>query len=273
MMTSTERAKRQAPGVFNGLLYREWLQHGNAILNMVGIWIVCLWVLPVFYNPGWILAFGVLYSAYIAPRLAGSDTIEGSQEFTFTLPPTRKQRYFLRMLLGGSFLLFFVIVGLAAIAFSLPQLVWSQIVESTLTRPFQIASDLVYIFSFIVPICVFLVTFTYASIVNSRNLTSEAAVSSIMICGLLLLIGSVFEHFMIKNQTGVISLPLLAVSSVTISFFGYFAYLGKDGTYKPAPIEKRGSWAIVIIVIIALVVLAILASLLTVSTPHSSRVN
>src|SRR5215831_3997293 len=79
--------------VFGGLMWCEWYAHSKLLLFFLAAWLACVWVLPLYGNPAWILLFGTFYAILAGPIYGGSDTLEGVEEFTLALPPTRRQRY------------------------------------------------------------------------------------------------------------------------------------------------------------------------------------
>src|SRR6266436_2831851 len=46
----------------HGLLWCEWYAHSKLLLFFLAAWLSCVWVLPLYANPAWILLFGALYS-------------------------------------------------------------------------------------------------------------------------------------------------------------------------------------------------------------------
>ena len=80
-------------GAAGGLLWCEWYAHGKLLLFFLGTWLACVWVLPLYANPAWILLFGGLYALVAGPIYGGSDTIEGCEEFAFALPPSCIRRF------------------------------------------------------------------------------------------------------------------------------------------------------------------------------------
>ena len=52
-----------APGVnvYSGLLWREWLAHGEIVLGFLAAYLVLGWVLEIFFHPGFVLGFGAIF--------------------------------------------------------------------------------------------------------------------------------------------------------------------------------------------------------------------
>src|SRR5207247_3890178 len=86
----------------------------------------------------WILLFGGLYALVAGPIYGGSDTIEGCEEFTFALPPTRSERYLARLAVGGGTVLLFTALDLLALGLDLPQILAKLYVNTGLIRPWPV---------------------------------------------------------------------------------------------------------------------------------------
>src|SRR5437867_5838888 len=72
--------------ILKGLLWAEWYAHSKLVLSFLTLWLVCVWVLPIFAHPGWILLLGFIFAFIGGPLYGGGDVIEGCEEFTFSLP-------------------------------------------------------------------------------------------------------------------------------------------------------------------------------------------
>src|SRR5262245_12573713 len=90
---SAEEGRASPRAVWRGLLWAEWFAHSQLLLVFRGVWLVGVWTLPFFANPGWILLLGPLYALMAGPLYGGGDLLEGCEEFTFALPPTRYERF------------------------------------------------------------------------------------------------------------------------------------------------------------------------------------
>src|SRR5690606_24658599 len=60
---------RTSPG--NGLLWAEWFAHRRLLVIFLAVWLVGVWVPPLFTHPGWILVLGPLYAFVAGPVYGG----------------------------------------------------------------------------------------------------------------------------------------------------------------------------------------------------------
>src|SRR4051812_39795500 len=114
-------ARRGDLQVWKGLLWSEWFAHSRLLLVFLGVWLVAVWTLPLFTHAGWILLLGALYALMAGPIYGGGDVLEGSEEFTFALPPTRGERFLSRLVVGIGTLLILCGMNAVALGFDLPQ--------------------------------------------------------------------------------------------------------------------------------------------------------
>ena len=243
--------------VFRGLLWRQWLAHGNTVLSFLALWLVCGWVLQIFFHPGWILGFGVLYAFWAGPALGGGDAAEGSEEFSFSLPPTRGERYLAGLALGGGTLLAFLVLGLLTIALDLPQILWGLFVNSGFTEPFPPCEPrFLYALAFFCPLAAFAFSFAIASAAESRGLISYVWLLSGLITGAVVGGGFLCEQWLWHELNGFVSCPaLLALGALGLQA-GYLAYVRKEGVSRPAPMGgKSRGWVWVVLVMLVLVML------------------
>ena len=122
--------------ILQGLLWREWLLHREELTWIFSAWLLGVWVVPI-HPMIFLIPFGVLSACILAPSFGGSDAAEGSEEFSFALPPSRSQRFMVRLGLGGGTLLGLLAIALVAALFNLPQALWSLVFESGYTAPFR----------------------------------------------------------------------------------------------------------------------------------------
>ena len=63
--------------VWKGLLWSEWFAHSQILLIFLAVWLLAVWMLPLFTHPGWILLLGGLYALMAGPMYGGGDVLEG----------------------------------------------------------------------------------------------------------------------------------------------------------------------------------------------------
>ncbi len=255
---------RKAGGVniVKGLLWREWLTHGNLVKQCLTAWLLFGWVLLIFSSPGWILAFGVIYALFAGRAFGGSEVAEGLEEFSFSLPPRRAQRYLVRLALGGGSLLFFITFGLLAIALDLPQILWGIFVESGFTESFPpCGENIKYVAAFAWPVAVFAFSFAFAAVARSRSTASSAWLFGALSAGAIYTAGYIIESALRVNVKGPITNFLLLIGSAAILYVGYRAYVVKEGVARPTPMQGRSYsrwWVYFVAAIVILFLLTIL---------------
>src|SRR5947209_6346232 len=168
--TSTEPVK-SSNRVWRGLLWSEWFAHSQLLLIFLAVWLIAVWTLPLFTHPGWVLVLGPLYAIMAGPIYGGGDILEGCEEFTFALPPTRAERYCSRLFVGLGTLLILCLMNVIALGLDLPQILARLYVETGLIKPLpQIKPGLLCGLVLALPVAVFAFAFTMSSITHSRSL-------------------------------------------------------------------------------------------------------
>lgn len=258
-MTTMEPQER----VIRGLLYKEWLAHRNLIVGFWALWLVCGLVLPVFHHPGWISGLGSFYALLAGLAIGGMDATEGSEEFAFSLPATRKQMYLTRLALLGGNLVALLAAGLLAIAFNVSQHLWGLIVESGLTEPFPTVQGLWYAFAFCVPLATGACAFVPASLAKSRGAVTNAAISGIFVPGIFLIAGMMAERFLWHRTNGWITCPALLMLTATMLALGFYRFTRKEGVSRPAAVGggNRRLWIVVAVLLGGLVLMFLLRRL------------
>jgi hypothetical protein len=236
-------ARTEGVHVWKGLLWREWLAHRNLVVNALAVWLVCGWVLLIFSHPGFIIAFGVLYAFLAGALFGGGDAAEGSEEFSFALPPTRQERYVARLLLGGATVLGFTVLGNLAIALDLPQKLWGLVVNSGFTEPFPPCEPrFIYALAIALPIAVFACAFALATHARSPGLVWMSWLLSGLVVGILLGVGLWVEHLLWQEFNGYVSTTALLAAAPLALLAGSIAYQRKEGISRPAPMRGRSAW-------------------------------
>ena len=252
---SAAGAERKATlNVYRGLLWREWLAQRNLVITSLAVWLACGWVLLLFYHPGFIIAFGVIYALLAGPRLGGADAAEGSEEFAFALPPTRAERYLARLALGGSTVLLFTVLGVVTIALDMPQTVWGLFVNSGFTEPFPACQErFLYPLAVAIPFAVFAFSFALAATAGTRGMVGMAWFLGGVLAGAAVGLAFLGEWALWGEINGYISVLALFALAPLALLAGYLRYVVKEGVSRPA--AARGAslaWVVVVVVAVFL---------------------
>lgn len=247
----------------HGLLWREWLLHQGELRWVFAAWLLGVWVVPI--HPGFfLLPFGVISALLLAPSFGGADAQEESEEFSFALPPTRSQRYLVRLGLGGGPLLAMLGLGLLAGALDLPQRVWGLFFESGFTAsfgpmPYSFAAAL----SVAAPAAVFGEAFAAGS--SSRNPTgmNYLWIRALFVVGMVLMGDFFVEGMLFRHPTGWIACPVLAGWAVIRLAWAYRDYRWKEGVsgLPRLTVQTRSgsrTWVVLLVILAVIVLLAVL---------------
>lgn len=211
------------------LLRAEWLAHRTLLSGAFSIWFVGIWVLPACIHPGILFAFGILYALLVPGQVAGADVADGSEEFRLSLPLSRSDYYLTRLALSGLPLLVFQGIGVVALFFELPQLLWSLFVESGLNQTPDLVKPLASFYALVTPLAVF--SFAFALAANFRNPkdVGSSPVLAIMLIGMTAFLGRLLQArlFFFSGWSGV-TLVLLSLSVPLSLTVGYRAFCEKE---------------------------------------------
>src|SRR5436190_8626490 len=222
-------APRRGWRVVRGLLWCEWYAHGQLLLLSLAAWLACVWVLPLYANPAWILLFGGLYAIVAGPIYGGADTIYGCEEFTFALPPTRGERYLARLAVGGGALLLFTALDLLALGLDLPQILAKLYVDTGLIRPRPVfESGLLPGLMVVLPFAVFAFSFVLSAVAHSRALVLTAWFWAALFALATLQLGFWYEELVWDKLNGFFSCPVLAWLAMAALWGGHRAYARKQ---------------------------------------------
>ena len=243
-VVAPENSTRNKWKAIHGLLWCEWYAHSKLLLFFLAAWLSCVWVLPLYANPAWILLFGALYALVAGPIYGGSDTIDGSEEFTFALPPTRGERYLARLSVGGGTLLLFTALDLLALGLDLPQILAKLYVDTGLIRPRPVfESGLLPGLMVAFPFAVFAFSFVLSAIAHSRALVLTAWFWAALLALATLQLGFWYEELVWDKLNGFFSCPLLALLATTVLWGGHRVYARKEVGHHTHP--ARGAlWLI-----------------------------
>ena len=226
-----------------GQLWCEWYAHSRFLLTCVALWLVGIWVLPLYAGPAGILLFSGVYALWAGPLFGGSDTIDACEEFSFALPPTRRERYLTRLLVGGGGLLFFTGVDLLALGLDLQQILAKIYVQAGLVQPRPVLNTgLLYGLVLTLPLAVFAVSFALSAITHSRRLVLTASFWAVLVSLGALRAGFWCEDFLWGTLNGYLACPLLAALAMAVLWAGAAAYNCKEVGPQSAPVTLPSRW-------------------------------
>lgn len=253
--------------VIRGLIWREWLLHRGTLYIFMAIWLIGLWVLPIFSHPNWITVFGCLFAVAVASSMGGGDAAEGSEEFAFALPVSRGEHYRLRLAFGLSWLAFFVFAGLLAIAFNLPQLLWGLVVESGFTEsnPRVKNPRTSYGLAVLVPFALFSTVFAASALARSVKGINGAQIGGVVLTYVAAGVVAWIEARMGRPVSTDVLCSALAIQALLSLGGGYLLYQRKEGVGRPVA-TQGGSIPFFWVVAIALAIFLALAFFLSFGT-------
>jgi hypothetical protein len=265
-------AAAREPGdrAWRGLLWAEWFSHSQLLLIFLAVWLVSVWTLPLFANPGWVLTLGAIYALLAGPLYGGGDILEGCEEFTFSLPPTRGERYWSRLAVGAGTLLILCTMNLVALGLDLPQILARLYVEAGIVKPVPvIRPGLLYGLVLALPLAVFVFGFVISSLTHSRMLILLSWFWAALAAMALLQIGFWYEDLVWETLNGYFACPLLLAAAAGAVALGQAGYTRKEVGKPAMPLTLPGFWW-VWVVLFALG-LALAVALLTSLASHLPR--
>ena len=120
-----------------GIMLQEELDYGHYIKFFISLWWIGIFVLQIFDSPQWLIYFGLCYGVVIAVKSGGNDISDGVEEFSFSLAPTRTQRFKAKFIYGFRPLVILTILGALSIFLNIPKKLWSIFVETGFTQDNQ----------------------------------------------------------------------------------------------------------------------------------------
>jgi hypothetical protein len=246
---------------FRGLLWWEWYVHGKLLLSFIAAWLAGVWVLPLYATPAWILLFGGIYALVAGPVFGGSDTIDGCEEFTFALPPTRAERYAARLAVAGGALLLFTAMDLLALGLDLPQILAKLYVDYGLIQPRPILkTGLLYGIVLTLPLAAFAVSFALSAVTHSRWTILIASFWALVATLGGLCIGFWYEDLIWGKLNGYFACPFLGAFAIATLWAGRHVYLRKEIGHQAAPLTLPARWWLWIVVLFCGVLLGALVA-------------
>lgn len=213
------------------LIRQEWRLCRGPVITLGMVWLIGLWILVIFQHPAWLIAIGLWHVWLISPTQAGRDIIDGTEEFSFALPPGRTPLYVARMTPGLVFLAGIGVLGWLAIAYNLPQRVWAVCFSGGLTEEFAPVTGVHwYAMAVLLPCAAHAVAFALAANAGSRAAVGTSGIIGIGAAGIVMLAGFFLENLLWQESTGFLAGPALFVTTVLALFGGHQAYRRKEAT-------------------------------------------
>lgn len=240
---ATGRSSGGWRGAWRGLLWCEWFAHSRMLLGFLGIWLAAVWSMPLYGHPGWILLVGLAYAALAGPAYGGGDTVEGCEEFSFSLPATRSERYLARLLVGGGALLILTVMDMVVLGLDLSQSLARLYLDTGLVKPVHAANPgMLYGLVLAFPFAVFAGSFVIAALARSRTLVLMAWFWGGLGALLVLFAGIEYEFFVWGKVNGVFTCPVLLVGGAAVLVAGHYLYRRKEVGPMSQPIHVPGHW-------------------------------
>lgn len=242
VLTAT-RATSGSVRAWKGLLWSEWYAHSQVLLIFLAVWLLAVWTLPLFTHPGWILLLGGLYALMAGPMYGGADVLEGCEEFTFALPPTRIERFISRLIVGMGTLLFLCTMNVIALGLDLPQILARLYVQTGIIKPVAVIKPgLLYGLVVAIPVSVFAVAFTISAVTHSRILILLSWFWAGIATLALLQLGFWYEDLIWDTLNGYFACPFLLASSIAVLAYGFRVFRNKEVGKPSIPITLPGHW-------------------------------
>lgn len=230
--------------VWSGLLWGEWFAHARLVLALVLIWLAAVWFLPLFAHPSWILALGGLFGVVGGPVFGGGDVMGGCEEYSFSQPATRRQRFDARLLVALGCLLALTGMNVLALQNNLTDLVLSFFVSTGIAVVELRRPELLYGVVLVLPLAALAVGFSVAALATTRTVAYTAWVWGALGALTGLRAGLSLEDSLWERLNGRITIPLLlAIATITLGITRRL-YAGKEAGRASSPLRLPFSgWA------------------------------
>lgn len=255
--------------MLRGLVWAEWFAHSKLLLTFVVLWLLSVWTLPLIAHPTWILLLGGIYAIFAGPAYGGGDVLDGSEEYVFSLPPTRGERYWARFAVGAGILSALTAINLLALGFELPQVLAGLYIKSGLLKPSPVPkTGFLYGLVMAFPFAIFVFSFVLSALSHSRTLILTAWFWAVLIALLMVKFCFWYEEFLADQLTGYFACPFLFLASIAALCVGYRFYRQKEVGDAVVPITLPGRWWLWILVfLLGLALVMILTSSLVQQYP------
>lgn len=225
-----------------GLLWSEWFIHSRLLLVFIWGWLAAVWIVPLVTHPLWVLVVSVIYALIAGPAIGGSDVVHGCEEFTFTLPATRENRFWARLLLGGGGLLLLTIITVFSLDANLSDILLRVFLDSGLGGVEFRRPELLYGLLFAFPFDIFAIGFSVAALTTRRTVAFTAWVWGALGALSTLRGGAYIEEIFWGRLTGRLTVPALLLSGLGILVVARHGYSRKEASASGSPLRMPLSW-------------------------------
>ena len=228
---------------WSGLVWGEWYAHSRLLLFFLGAWLLTVWILPQFTNPGWILVYGCIYALVAGPAMGGKDVLEGCEEYAFSLSATRREWFLARWALGVGILLLFTLLDLLALGLDLSQAVTRFYLDMGLMEPRGAPQPrLLYGLILAFPLACFSLTFALAANARGRGLVLSAWIWGGLTALALLRLGLLYEFWEWQAWTGYFACPILIGAALVAGGVGLRVFSVKEVVQPSKPLNMPAYW-------------------------------
>ena len=241
---ASESAMRSTLRMWGGLIWGEWYAHSRLVLAVALVWLAAVWFLPLVAHPAWILALGGLFGVVGGPVFGGSDVMGGCEEYSFSQPATRRQRFDARLAVAIGCLLSITGMNVLALQNNLTDLVLSFFVSTGIAIVELRRPELLYGVVLVLPLTALAVGFSVASLASSRAVAYTAWVWGALGALTGLRAGLSLEDSVWERLNGRITIPLLlAISMITLGMTRRL-YAEKEAGRTSSPLRlPLSGWA------------------------------
>lgn len=241
---ASESAMRTTLRMWGGLIWGEWYAHSRLVLAVALIWLAAVWFLPLVAHPAWILALGGLFGVVGGPVFGGSDVMGGCEEYSFSQPATRRQRFDARLAVAIGCVLSITAMNVLALQNNLTDLVLSFFVSTGIAIVELRRPELLYGVVLVLPLTALAVGFSVASLASSRAVAYTAWVWGALGALTGLRAGLSLEDYVWERLNGRITIPLLvAISMITLGMTRRL-YAEKEAGRTSSPLRlPLSGWA------------------------------
>lgn len=228
--------------VWRGLIWGEWFAHARLLLFFQLAWLAAVWLLPLIVHPLWILMLGAAYAIIAGPAFGGADVTAGCEEFSFTLPAPRGQRFVARLIVGGTGLLLLTVANVFTLNANLADILVRVFLDSGLTGFELRRPELLYGLVFAFPFAVFALGFSVAALATGRTVAFTAWVWATLGALATLRIAATAEEAIWDRLNGrIIVSSQLLLGGFALLLAGRL-YARKEAGPGAAPLRMPLSW-------------------------------